>query len=136
MHRQRIKANKDMLQSSDLMAFVATANADLAREFYRDVLGLALIDEQPFALVFDSNGTTLRVQKVHTVSPIPYTALGWRVEDIHASISGLEDRGVSFERFEGMPQDDDGVWTTPDGGAVAWFKDPDGNLLSLTQEPS
>ncbi len=125
-----------MLHSSDLIAFVATANADLAREFYRDVLGLTLIDEHAFALVFDSNGTRLRVQKVHTVSPIPYTALGWRVEDIHASILGLEDRGVSFERFEGLPQDDDGVWTTPDGIAVAWFKDPDGNLLSLSQEPS
>ena len=122
-----------MLTDANLVAFVATANPDRARAFYRDRLGLTLIDEHDFALVFDSAGTTLRVQKVQSVAPIPYTALGWRVADVHASIRSLVERGVSFQRFPGIDQDDDGVWTTPDGIAVAWFKDPDGNLLSLSQ---
>jgi catechol 2,3-dioxygenase-like lactoylglutathione lyase family enzyme len=122
-----------MLIDASLIAFVATANADLARAFYRDTLGLTLIDEHDFALVFDSAGTTLRVQKVASVAPIPYTALGWRVADVHASVRTFVERGVSFERFPGIEQDDDGVWITPDGIAVAWFKDPDGNLLSLSQ---
>ena len=122
-----------MINDANLVAFVATANPDRARAFYRDTLGLTLIDEHDFALVFDSAGTTLRVQKVQSVAPIPYTALGWRVADVHASIHRLVERGVSFQRFPGIDQDDDGVWTTPDGIAVAWFKDPDGNLLSLSQ---
>jgi catechol 2,3-dioxygenase-like lactoylglutathione lyase family enzyme len=122
-----------MLSDANLIAFVATANADRARAFYRDTLGLTLIDEHDFALVFESSGTTLRVQNVENVAPVPYTALGWRVADIHAVIRGLVERGVSFERFEGIDQDNDGVWITPDGIAVAWFKDPDGNRLSLSQ---
>ena len=122
-----------MLPDSHLMGFVATANTDQARAFYRDTLGLTLIDEHAFALVFDSDGTTLRVQKVEQVAPIPYTALGWRVTDVHASVRALVERGVSFERFPGIDQDDDGVWITPDGIGVAWFKDPDGNLLSLSE---
>jgi catechol 2,3-dioxygenase-like lactoylglutathione lyase family enzyme len=122
-----------VLGNSALMAFVATANADEARAFYRDVLGLTLVDEHPFALVFDSSGTTLRIQKVESVAPIPYTALGWRVDDIHASVHGLVERGVTFERFPGISQDDDGVWSNPFGVGVAWFKDPDGNLLSLSE---
>ena len=122
-----------MINDANLVAFVATANPDRARAFYRDTLGLTLIDEHDFALVFDSAGTTLRVQKVQSVAPIPYTALGWHVADVHASIHRLVERGVLFQRFPGIDQDDDGVWTTPDGIAVAWFKDPDGNLLSLSQ---
>jgi catechol 2,3-dioxygenase-like lactoylglutathione lyase family enzyme len=123
-----------LLAESELMAFVATADADRARAFYRDTLSLTLIEEHAFALVFDSAGTTLRVQKVESVAPIPYTALGWRVADIHTSIRGLVERGVSFERFPGIDQDADGVWMTPDGIAVAWFKDPDGNMLSVSEE--
>jgi catechol 2,3-dioxygenase-like lactoylglutathione lyase family enzyme len=122
-----------MLVESRIGAFVATAHADLAREFYEQVLGLALLEDQPFALVFNSNGVTLRVQKVHEVHVQPYTVLGWQVDDIRLTIDGLTEQGVIFERFEGLPQDDLGIWTTPDGNAVAWFKDPDGNLLSLTQ---
>ncbi len=124
-----------MLGSAKVMAFVATANPDAAKRFYAETLGLRLVEDGPFALVFDSNGTMLRVQKLEpsTLVTTPYTALGWDVIDITASVRSLVERGVAFEHYNGLPQDDLGIWTTPDGSRVAWFKDPDGNTLSLTQ---
>jgi catechol 2,3-dioxygenase-like lactoylglutathione lyase family enzyme len=116
-----------------LMAFVATSDAARSLAFYRDVLGLALVADEEHAIVFDSRGTMLRIQKAHAVTPAPYTALGWHVDDVRAAIAGLRERGVVFERFAHFAQDSDGVWTAPDGTKIAWFKDPDGNLLSLTQ---
>jgi catechol 2,3-dioxygenase-like lactoylglutathione lyase family enzyme len=102
-------------------------------EGYGDVLGLRLVSDEPSALVFDSGGMTLRVQKVATVTPSPYTVLGWSVPDIGATMERLRAGGVRFESL-GMPgQDESGVWSAGDGTRVAWFKDPDGNLLSLTQ---
>ena len=115
------------------MAFVATASAERARAFYADVLGLTLVEDSPYALVFDACGTMLRVQKVETLAAQPFTALGWDVLDLAATIDGLVARGVAFERYGFFEQDARGVWTTPDGSRVAWFKDPDGNTLSLTQ---
>lgn len=115
------------------MAFVATADAARARGFYGDVLGLRFVSDEPFALVFDSSGVPLRVQKVATVTPAAYTVLGWSVPDIGATMERLRASGVRFESF-GLPgQDESGVWTADDGTRVAWFKDPDGNVLSLTQ---
>ena len=115
------------------MAFVATSDAARARAFYADVLGLHLIGDEPFALVFESGGTTLRVQKVARVTPPQYTVLGWSVTDIAATMERLRAGGIRFESF-GLPgQDASGLWTAGDGTRVAWFKDPDGNLLSLTQ---
>jgi len=122
-----------MLSAHPLMAFVATKDPLRAREFYQNTLGLRLVADEPFAIVFDANGTTLRVQKVERVAPAPYTALGWRVPDIRGTIRGLVEKGVTFERFGFFPQDELGIWTADDGTMVAWFKDPDGNLLSLTQ---
>jgi catechol 2,3-dioxygenase-like lactoylglutathione lyase family enzyme len=122
-----------LLNRSRLMAFVATSKPEESRRFYREVLGLSLTEEGPFALVFDAHGTMLRVQKVEAFRPQGHTALGWHVDDIRGTIRSLEQRGVRFERYPGMPQDEFGVWTTPDGSSVAWFKDPDGNVLSLTQ---
>ena len=122
-----------MLNSSRLIGFVATAKPDDARRFYAEALGLPLIEDGPYALVFSASGTTIRVQKVSGVSPAAYTALGWAVDDIEETIAQLTARGVRFERFEGLSQSDRGVWRTPDGSSVAWFKDPDGNILSLTQ---
>jgi catechol 2,3-dioxygenase-like lactoylglutathione lyase family enzyme len=123
------------LATSRLVAFVATAQPDQARAFYRDVLGLTLVSDDPFALVFDANGTTLRVAKVDALAPQPFTVLGWVVPEIAATIRQLLERGVSFERYDamGMAQDDLGIWTAPGGAQIAWFKDPDGNTLSFTQ---
>ena len=119
--------------SRKVMAFAATSKPARARRFYRDTLGLRLVSEDEFALAFDAHGTMLRVQKVESLQPQAHTALGWHVDDIRGTIRSLEQRGVHFERHPGMPQDEFGVWTTPDGSSVAWFRDPDGNVLSLTQ---
>ncbi len=124
-----------MLHASPLIAFIATSRAAEAAFFYHDILGLRLVEDSPFALVFDANGTMLRIQKMPTHTAAAHTALGWRVKDIAAMVAGLTARGVRFERYEQLPQDAHGIWTTPDGAQVAWFKDPDGNVLSLTQLP-
>ena len=124
------------LASCNLMAFVATTDPKRATQFYEGVLGLSLIGDQPFALVFDANGTMLRIAKVDALTPAPYTVLGWAISDIAGAVVELRGKGVTFERFEGFDQDDLGIWTSPDGASVAWFKDPDGNMLSLTQLPS
>jgi catechol 2,3-dioxygenase-like lactoylglutathione lyase family enzyme len=121
-----------MLGSSDLVGFVPTTDLDRARAFYRDTLGLELREETPFAVVFDANGTVLRVTLVEQLTPAPFTVLGWSVADIANLVRRLSGRGVAFERFAGMDQDDLGIWTSPSGAPVAWFKDPDGNTLSLT----
>jgi catechol 2,3-dioxygenase-like lactoylglutathione lyase family enzyme len=120
-----------MLTNSTPIAFVATADAEAAVVFYRDVLGLTFVADDPFALVFDLNGTMLRIFKVETVTPLEYTALGWEVDDIEAMVRGLGDKGVKFEGYEQLEQDDLGIWTSP-SARIAWFKDPDGNTLSLT----
>ena len=122
-----------MLESSDVVAFAAAEDLDRARAFYEGTLGLAVVEQNDFACVLDANGTMLRVTAVPKVSRAGYTVLGWRVADIAATVRGLAAKGVAFLRFDGMDQDDDGVWTTPGGDKVAWFADPDGNTLSLTQ---
>ena len=122
-----------MLDSSEVIAFAPAAGLHQARAFYEQVLGLRLIEQNDFACVFDANGTMLRVTAVAEVARPGYTVLGWRVSDIMAAVRGLAARGVVFLRYDGMDQDDDGVWTTPGGDKVAWFTDPDGNVLSLTQ---
>lgn len=122
-----------MLERCDVIAFVGTADAAKAVAFYRDVLGLHLKHDEPFALVFDANGTMLRVSKVREVPKAGFTVLGWRVPDIEHSVRELHGRGAIFERFPGFSQDDLGVWMADNGDRVAWFKDPDGNVLSLTQ---
>ena len=113
--------------------FSATTQPDKAREFYSQVMGFTLTQDSPFSLEFDADGTMLRVQKVPDFTPLPFTLLGWRVDDIAARIDELAARGAVFERFEFMEQDERGIWTAPDGARVCWFKDPDGNTLSLSQ---
>jgi catechol 2,3-dioxygenase-like lactoylglutathione lyase family enzyme len=122
-----------MLGAAHLVAFVPSTDLVRSRAFYQETLGLELREDTPIANVFDANGTALRVTLVDRIVPAPYTVLGWTVGRLDETIRTLRDRGVTFERFEGMTQDDLGVWTTPGGGRVAWFKDPDGNVLSLTE---
>ena len=122
-----------MLNSSSLIAFAATANAPEARAFYEGTLGLRLIEESSFALVFDANGVMLRLQKVQSLAPAAHTTLGWSVSDIRSMVTALSQRRVRFERYAALSQDDLGIWLSPAGAKVAWFKDPDGNVLSLTE---
>jgi hypothetical protein len=122
-----------MLATQNIMAFVATANAAKARPFYETVLGLKVKSEDPYGIMFDSNGIFLRMSVVKDFKPAPYSVLSWVVTDIHAMIAELTSRGVKFEVFPGLGQDEHGVWAAPDGTKVGWFKDLDGNMLSLTQ---
>jgi catechol 2,3-dioxygenase-like lactoylglutathione lyase family enzyme len=125
-----------MLANMDLVAFIPTRDFEKSRLFYQQTLGLSLVSQDPFALVFNANGTMLRITNVATVKdfkPQPFTVLGWRVESVEATVRELVAKGVQFERLEGMNQDNAGIWVSPAGAQIAWFKDPDGNLLSVTQ---
>lgn len=122
-----------MLKDSKIIAFVGTTAPGEARRFYEDQLGLEFLADEPSALLFDSNGTMLRVSKVASFQPAPFTVLGWEVDDIRVKVAELVERGVACEHFEGIEQDERGIAAFPDGTMVAWFKDPDGNVLSLTQ---
>jgi catechol 2,3-dioxygenase-like lactoylglutathione lyase family enzyme len=125
-----------MLGSADLIAFVPTRDPAKARKFYAETLGLELISEDPFALVFNARGTTLRVVNVSEVTgfkPAPFTIVGWQVTNVSDTLGDLAKKGVRFERFPGMDQDAQGIWQSPSGAKVAWFKDPEGNILSITQ---
>ncbi|MFN0168921.1 MAG: VOC family protein [Bryobacteraceae bacterium] len=116
-----------------MIGFVGVSNPAQAKSFYRDTLGLTLVSEDQFALVFNAAGTMLRVSLVAAVVPASYTVLGWQVDDIAETIVGLAAKGVTFERYGFMQQDQLGIWQAPGGTKVAWFKDPDGNLLSVSQ---
>lgn len=122
-----------MIGKSTLTAFLATANPKRAKAFYAKTLGLRLIEDDAFALVFDSQGVPLRIQKVDALRPHPFTSLGWQVSSIRRVMKRLSARGVVFERYAFLEQDDGGVWLAPSGTTVAWFKDPDGNLLSISE---
>jgi catechol 2,3-dioxygenase-like lactoylglutathione lyase family enzyme len=125
-----------MLKSRAIVAFVATTNPRRAKAFYAKTLGLRLTSEDPFALTFDVGGTMLRVATVQTLQPAGYTVLGWIVPDISRAVDALGRQRVRFQRYDGMGQDEQGVWTSPGGAKVAWFQDPDGNTLSLTEMPA
>jgi catechol 2,3-dioxygenase-like lactoylglutathione lyase family enzyme len=122
-----------MLASAAVVAFVPATDLDRSRRFYEDVLGLSLVETNPFACVFRAAGVTLRVTKVEGLRPQPFTVLGWTVPDIHGAVDELATLGVKVERYDGMDQDRHGIWTAPGGAQIAWFKDPDGNTLSFTQ---
>ena len=122
-----------MLTDKKLKAFVPTVRPNEAKSFYEDILGLKLLSQDNFALEFDANGTLLRVTIVQDLQPHPFTILGWNVDDIVSVIKQLNDKSVICERYEFLEQDNLGIWTSPNGSKVAWFKDPDGNVLSLTE---
>jgi len=128
-------AESPVLGGSKLVAFLPTTDPAKARAFFEGVLGLRLVaDEQPFALVFDANGTMLRVTTVGEYKPDPFTVLGWEVEAIVPTVKQLTAAGVEFLRFPGINDGDPlGIWTAPGGARIAWFKDPDGNVLGLTE---
>ncbi len=122
-----------MLHESELVAFATTRDLKRARAFFEGTLGLRLLSEDEYAAVFDAHGTKLRVTAAPRYVPRPFTILGWVVPDIAATVRALAAKGVAFEHFHGMNQDALGGWGAPGGAKVAWFKDPDGNLLSVTQ---
>lgn len=122
-----------MLGSIDLVAFVPTRDTEKARAFYEGVLGLRFVKDDGFAMVLDANGIMVRVAKVPEFKPAQSTILGWQVKEIEKIVAGLQAKGVRFERFGFFEQDELGIWTAPGGDKVAWFKDPDGNVLSVSE---
>lgn len=124
------------LSRYNVIAFVTIVDVVRAKEFYRDVLGLKLIgEESPYALVFDANGIMLRLGMAKERPPVTGTVLGWQVPDATAAVQELEEAGIRFERYDHLKQDTNGIWTAPTGAKVAWFKDPDGNILSISRTP-
>ena len=122
-----------MLKSAKIVPFVPIKDSGKARAFYEGVLGLRFIKDDGFALVLESNGITVRAAKVKEFMPAPFTVLGWQVSEIENVVRALQQRGVHFEIFGFFKQDELGIWTAPTGEKVAWFKDPDGNILSVSQ---
>ncbi len=98
--------------------------------------GFVLLEKSEFAHAYDANGTQLRVQLVDRAERAPYTVLGWRVPDIAAAVRALREAAVEFKRYDGMTQDEHDIWTAPGGSRIAWFADPDGNIISLQQPPA
>ena len=122
-----------MLTSNPVIAFIPTSDGDRARAFYEQKLGLRFLSDDSFAVVMDCQGTMLRIARVGDFKPHPFTILGWQVDDIHTRVAELSGNGVQFNRYPYFEQSPDGVWTAPNGAMVAWFSDPDGNVLSVSQ---
>lgn len=123
-----------MLGSQKIMAFVGVTSRERAKAFYAEKLGLKVASEDPYAVTFDANGILLRAAIISELKPVHFTVLGWQVPDIQAVAHELEQAGVAFERYPFFNgQDDNGIWTFPGGDRVAWFKDLDGNTLSIAQ---
>lgn len=122
-----------MLGSSTITVLVGTAKPEIAKVFYGDVLGLKFISEDQFAAIFEGKNLRIRVSTTPAVVPAPYAVLAFDVADMNAAVDGLTAKGVVFARFGFLPQDAKGVWSAPDGTKVAWFHDPDLNLLSIVQ---
>ena len=124
-----------MFGPAQVTAFLATTQASRAAAFYGATLGLRQKSDDDFALVFDLHGVELRIQKVEQLTPQPFTVLGWQVQTLPAVLASLTARGVVFERFPGLAQSPQGIWSAPSGAQVAWFRDPDGNVLSIAEYP-
>ena len=122
-----------MLGSTNIVAFVPIKDGDKARAFYEGILGLRFVKDDGFAVVFEANGIMVRAAKMKEFMPAQFTVLGWQVSEIDSLVRALTKRGVKFEIFGFFKQDELGIWTAPTGDKVAWFEDPDGNILSVSQ---
>jgi catechol 2,3-dioxygenase-like lactoylglutathione lyase family enzyme len=122
-----------MLGSTNIVAFIPIKDGEKARNFYEGVLGLRFVKDDGFALVLDANGIMVRAAKMKDFTPAQFTVLGWQVSNIESVVRHLREKGLHFEIFGFFKQDDLGIWTAPTGDKVAWFKDPDGNILSVSE---
>jgi catechol 2,3-dioxygenase-like lactoylglutathione lyase family enzyme len=121
------------LTHSKIIGFIPSANLDASASFYTNKLGLELVGSDDYALEYLVNNTTLRITKVADLINANYTVLGWEVKDIISAVEELQENGVELVFYEGMSQNENGICSFPNGGKVAWFKDPDDNILSITQ---
>ena len=125
-----------LLENAAVMGFIPTRDFKRARAFYVDLIALTLIHEDDFAIEVEANGTHIRITKVEEFTPFPFTILGWRVPQIVPAVRALAAKGVPFQRYPWLQQDEDAIWTAPGGAKIAWFHDPDGNTLSVSQHQS
>jgi catechol 2,3-dioxygenase-like lactoylglutathione lyase family enzyme len=133
--RYGVTGENFMAAPGTLVGFIPTRDGDAARDFYENKVGLHFISEDQFAIVFQSGENMIRLARTGSFTPAPFTILGWLTSHIERDVRGMSARGVKFERYDYMgPQDELGIWTTPGGDKVAWFKDPDGNTLSIAQK--
>jgi catechol 2,3-dioxygenase-like lactoylglutathione lyase family enzyme len=123
-----------MLSDQRIMAFVSTVQPSVAHEFYETKLGLKLLSKDNYGMEFEAHQAHIRISVVEKLTPQPFTVLGWDTDDIFATIRDLTAKGIKFERYDFIEQDENGIWTAPGGTRVAWFKDPDGNLLSISDK--
>jgi catechol 2,3-dioxygenase-like lactoylglutathione lyase family enzyme len=124
-----------MLFQGQTMAFVSARDLDRAEAFYVGRLGLTRILRDDFALSVKGDDVRIRITRVPDLEPQPFTVLGWQVERIDEVVARLVQAGIEFRRYPGMEQDAAGIWRAPSGARVAWFEDPDGNVLSLSEHP-
>jgi catechol 2,3-dioxygenase-like lactoylglutathione lyase family enzyme len=122
-----------MLASSKIIGFVPTKDSVKAKGFYEGILQFQFVSDDMFALVMRAGETMIRIGKVQDFTPAPYTVLGWEVSNIEDVVKWLQKRGVALEKFPFVQDKELGIWTTPNGDKVAWFRDPDGNVLSVSQ---
>ena len=121
-----------MLGKRPIVAFIPCKDSSVARKFYEGILGLRFVSEDPFALVLDAHGITVRIAKSQDFTPAPFTILGWEVREIERLVTELKEKNILFMKYDFLQQDELGIWSAPGGAKVAWFKDPEGNILSLT----
>jgi catechol 2,3-dioxygenase-like lactoylglutathione lyase family enzyme len=133
--REQLETKCKIMKLDTPILFAATTEPERSRKFYEQTLGLEFVSEDPFAIVFRIGELQLRIQKVESKPQIDYTVLGWAVTDIKETVRELSKAGVEFMRYDGLGQDADAIWLAPSGARVAWFRDPDGNTLSLTEYP-
>ncbi len=124
-----------MLEDAKMVGFLITRNYDAARAFYVDKLGFTFVSLDQFALVIRAAGHNIRITRMESFTPPPGTALGWEVADIEREVDRLRAAGIEFAKYPFVPDKERGIWDAPGGSRVAWFKDPDGNVLSLSQHP-
>ena len=122
-----------MLAAKDMVGFLLTKDYDKARAFYEGKLGFEFVSLDQFALVMHAGKSMIRIVKVSTFTPLQSTVLGWQVGDIEVMVDWLTNRGVIFEKYPFVQDKERGIWTAPGGSRVAWFKDPDGNVLSVSE---
>ncbi|MGB6385328.1 MAG: VOC family protein [Terriglobales bacterium] len=122
-----------MLASSKVIGFVPTKDSAKARGFYEGKLGFQFVSDDMFALVMRAGETMIRIAKIQDFTPPPFTVLGWEVSNIGEVVAWLQQRGVAFEKYPWVQDKESGIWTAPSGDKIAWFKDTDGNVLSVSQ---
>lgn len=130
-----LSQNSIMLQEPKITALLPTTNPEQSKEFFKNTLGLKLVSEDPYGIEFEGLGSNLRISVVPKFTPHQFAVLGFKIEEINFQVKALTDNGVKFEKYKALNQNELGVWISPGKAKIAWFKDPDGNLLSLTQYP-